>query len=163
MPRISLIVAMDKNRLIGRDNDLPWRLSNDLRHFKAITMGKPMIMGRKCFESIGKPLPGRRNIVLTRDAAWQAEGCEVTAGLEAALASASEADEVMIIGGAQIYALALPMAERLYLTRVHAELQGDTWFPELELDQWQELSRESYEPDARNEWPHSFIVLERRR
>lgn len=161
MPRISLIVAMDENGLIGRDNDLPWRLSSDLQHFKRVTMGKPMIMGRKCYESIGKPLPGRRNIVLTRDAGWRAEGVEVVCSLDEALRSTQDADEVMIVGGAQIYSLALPQVQRIHLTRVHARLEGDTWFPDLVDEEWQERSRESHPADERNEYPHSFMVLER--
>lgn len=161
MTRLSLIVAMDENRLIGCDNDLPWRLPNDLRHFKQVTMGKPIIMGRKSFESIGKPLPGRQNIVLTRDSTWQAEGCTVVTSLDAALAAAGDAEELMVIGGAQIYTQALDKADRVYLTYVHGSFEGDTWFPELATDQWREMSREKHPADERNAWPHSFAVLER--
>ena len=161
MPRISLIVAMDEAGLIGRDNDLPWRLSNDLRNFKQITMGKPIIMGRKCYESIGKPLPGRQNIVITRNADWTAVGCTVVASLDAAIAAAGDVEEVMIIGGAQIYALALPSTERLYLTRVHTRLEGDVRFPQFDLADWQQISCEPHAADDRNEWPHSFLVFDR--
>ena len=161
MTRLSLIVAMDENRLIGRDNDLPWRLPNDLRHFKQVTMGKPIIMGRTSFESIGKPLPGRQNIVLTRDSAWQAEGCTVVTSLDAALEAAGDAEELMVIGGAQVYTQALDKADRVYLTYVHGSFEGDTWFPELATEQWREISRDNHPADERNAWAHSFTVLER--
>lgn len=163
MPCISLIVAMDKRGLIGRDNGLPWHLPNDLRHFKEVTMGKPILMGRKSYESIGRPLPGRQNIVLTRDSQWQADGVDVTTSLEDALALAGTAEEVMVIGGAEVYALALPMAKRLYLTRIDAEFEGDTWFPALDLKQWDEIRSEVQQPDVKNPWRHRFITLERRR
>ncbi|MDX1497901.1 MAG: dihydrofolate reductase [Salinisphaeraceae bacterium] len=161
MSKISLIVAMDENDLIGRDNDLPWRLSNDLRHFKQVTMGKPLVMGRKCFESIGKPLPGRRNIVLTRDPVWQAQGVEVANDFEQALSMTADVDEVMIIGGAQIYAQALERVECIYLTRIHASFEGDTYFPAVDWQQWEEITREEHLADERNTWAHSFITLER--
>ncbi|MGB1581360.1 MAG: type 3 dihydrofolate reductase [Nevskiales bacterium] len=161
MSRISLIVAMDENNLIGRDNDLPWRLPNDLQYFKRVTMAKPLIMGRKCFDSIGKPLPGRRNIVLTRNDAWHAEGVELASSLDQALALTAGDKEVMVIGGAQIYAQALPRVERIYLTRVHNEFEGDTYFPEIDWQHWDEISREEHEADERNAWPHSFMTLQR--
>ncbi len=161
MTRLSLIVAMDENGLIGRDNDLPWRLPNDLRYFKQTTMGKPIVMGRKSYESIGKPLAGRQNIVLTRDPDWQAQGCTVVTGLDAAVQAAADAGEVMVIGGAQVYEQALPLAQRIYLTRIHARFEGDTWFPALPADQWREVSRQDHAADERNAWPHSFLVLER--
>lgn len=161
MARISLIVAMDENGLIGRDNGLPWRLPNDLKHFKQTTMGKPLIMGRKSFESIGRPLPGRRNIVLTRDPDWSAEGVEVAADINDAIALAGDVDEVMIIGGAQVYAQVLEHADRIYLTRVHERFDGDTHFPPVDWQQWDEISRQGQQPDERNAWPHSFITLQR--
>jgi dihydrofolate reductase len=123
-------------------------------------MGKPIIMGRKTFDSIGRPLPGRTNIVVTRDPAYQAEGCVVAHSIEAALAAAGEAEEVMIIGGADFYRQLLPRADRIYLTRIDAEIEGDTWFPELDAAQWRERSREDHVPDADNPYPYSFIVLE---
>jgi dihydrofolate reductase len=160
MAILSFVVAMARNRVIGKDNGLPWRLPADLRHFKVITMGKPIIMGRKTFDSIGRPLPGRTNIVVTRDPAYQAEGCVVAHSIEAALAAAGEAEEVMIIGGADFYRQLLPRADRIYLTRIDAEIEGDTWFPELDAAQWRERSREDHVPDADNPYPYSFIVLE---
>ncbi|HEY9198443.1 MAG TPA: type 3 dihydrofolate reductase [Gammaproteobacteria bacterium] len=158
---ISLIVAMDRNRLIGRGNALPWRLPADLRHFKAVTMGKPILMGRKTYESIGRPLPGRHNIVISRNPAFSAPGCTSAASLEAALAAAGEAAEVMVIGGAQLYAEALPRAQRIYLTRIDAGFDGDAWFPPLEADVWRECQRAEHAPDDDNPYPYTFLVLER--
>jgi len=160
---ISIIVAASTNNVIGANGDLPWRLSADLKHFKAITMGKPIVMGRKTWDSIGRPLPGRQNIVITRQADFVAEGCDVVASLEDAAAAAGDDEEVMIIGGSQIYLLALPMAERLYLTRVHAEVDGDTFFPEIDETQWRLIIDEPHEADERNEYPYSFRVFERER
>jgi dihydrofolate reductase len=160
MAIISFVVAMARNRVIGHDNGLPWRLPADLRHFKSVTMGKPIIMGRKTFESIGRPLPGRANIVVTRDPAYQAEGCVVAHSIEAALAAAGDAEEVMVIGGADFYRQLLPRADRIYLTLIDAEFAGDASFPELDPVQWQERSREDHAPDADNPYPYSFIVLE---
>ena len=142
----SLIVAVADNGVIGSTNQLPWRISADLKYFKHVTLGKPIIMGRLTFESIGKPLPGRTNIVMTRDTAWQADGVERARDLNEALAIAkkiaddSGLEEVMIIGGATIYREALPQADRLYLTRVHTEVDGDAFFPELDLSEWLETS-----------------------
>jgi len=144
MPRISLIVAMARNRVIGRDGALPWHLPEDLRHFRELTMGKPIVMGRLTHESIGRPLPGRDNIVVSRNREWSVPGCEVVGSLDAALERAAllaGADgEVMIIGGARIYAAALPRAERIYLTRVEDDIDGDTRFPELDTGVWQAVS-----------------------
>jgi dihydrofolate reductase len=165
--KLALIWAMSRNRVIGRNNALPWHLSEDLRYFKRVTMGKPIIMGRKTWESIGRPLPGRTNIVITRDQNFQAGGARVVHSLDDALRLAEHvgviegAEEVIVIGGAEIYALALPKAERLYLTQVHAEVEGDAWFPEFDLSQWQELSREEFKAEGPNPYPYSFIVLER--
>ena len=158
---ISLIVAMDRNRLIGRGNALPWDLPADLQHFKATTMAKPVIMGRKTYESIGRPLPGRHNIVISRNAAFAAPGCTVVASLEAALTAAGAVAEIMIIGGAQLYAEALPRARRIYLTRIDADFDGDAWFPALDTVVWRECQREEHLPDERNPHPYSFLVLER--
>ncbi|MDX9707208.1 MAG: dihydrofolate reductase [Azospira sp.] len=143
MSIVSLIAAMDRRRLIGRDNALPWRLPEDLRHFKATTLGKPVIMGRKTWESLGRPLPGRRNIVVSRHPDYVAEGGETATSLPAALALAGEADEVFIIGGADIYRQALPLAQRLHLTEIDAEFAGDAWFPEFPLAEWREAARET--------------------
>ena len=160
--RISLIAALARNRVIGRDNQLPWRLSADLKHFKALTMGKPIVMGRKTWESIGKPLPGRTNIVVTRDSGFTAEGCCVMHSIEAALVAAKDAEEVMIMGGANLYAQLLPRADRLYLTEVQADVSGDAWFPEITEIQWRELERESHRADENNEFDYDFVVLERK-
>jgi len=159
--RIALIAALTENRVIGRDNQLPWRISADLKHFKALTMGKPIVMGRKTWESIGRPLPGRKNIVVTRDTAYQAEGCQVVHSIEQALDTAGEVDEVMIIGGAGLYRQTLGRADRLYLTRVKAEVDGDTWFPEIDPQQWHELACESHSADENNEHDYDFVILER--
>ncbi len=125
---ISIIVAASANNVIGVKGDLPWRLSDDLKRFKAITMGKPIVMGRKTWDSIGRPLPGRQNIVITRQTGFVAEGCDVVTSADEAIAATAGADEVMVIGGSQVYSLFLPNAERLYLTRVHAEVAGDAFF-----------------------------------
>ena len=160
MAIISFVVAMARNGVIGKDNQLPWRLPADLRHFKAVTMGKPIIMGRKTFDSIGRPLPGRTNIVVTRDPAYSSEGCVVVHSIEEALAAAGAAEEVMIIGGADFYRQLLPRADRIYLTLIDAEVEGDTWFSELDPARWPERSREDHVADADNPYPYSFIVLE---
>lgn len=158
--RVSLIVAVAKNGVIGRDGDLPWRIPADLGFFKQTTMGKPIVMGRKTWASIGRALPGRTNIVLTRDRQFQAEGATVVADFDAALAAAGEAAEVMVIGGAEVYAMALPHASRIYLTEVHAAPEGDTYLPEFSRDDWCETAREDHE--AEGETPaFSFVTLER--
>lgn len=165
--KLALIWAMSRNRVIGRNNALPWHLSEDLRYFKRVTMGKPIIMGRKTWESIGRPLPGRTNIVITRDQNFQAAGVRVVHSLDDALRLAEHisviegAEEAVVIGGAEIYALALPKAERLYLTQVHADVEGDAWFPEFDQSLWQELAREDFAAEEPNPYPYSFIVLER--
>jgi dihydrofolate reductase len=162
-----MIVAMAQNRVIGINNKLPWYLPNDLKYFKQVTMGKPIIMGRKTFESIGKPLPGRTNIIITRNADWQAEGVKVAHSLEQAyqLAEAiAEIDgqkELMIIGGDQIYQSSLSDVDRIYLTKVHAEVNGDAWFPEVDWSQWLELGREDFAAEGPNPYDYSFIVYER--
>ena len=159
---ISLIVAMDRRGVIGAGGDLPWRLSDDLKQFKAITMGKPIIMGRKTHESIGRPLPGRRNIVLTRQRGYTAQGCVVVHDVEDALAACAGAEEIMVMGGATLYEQFLPRAGRIYLTRVEAEVNGDTWFPPFDESAWNEVERQDRQADARNEYPVSFQVLERK-
>ena len=161
--RIALIVAMAENRVIGRNNQLPWRIPADLRHFKALTLGKPVIMGRKTYESIGRPLPGRDNIVVTADSGYQAEGCQVVHSVEQALEAAGSCEEAMIIGGANLYRQTLENADRLYLTLVKAEPEGDTWFPEIELQQWREIERQAHTADENNEYDYDFVVLERAR
>ena len=159
--KISVIVAMADNGVIGNKNRLPWHLPADLKHFKATTMGKPIIMGRKTWESIGRPLPGRTNIVVTRDPDYVADGCVVVHGIDAALAAAADDDEVMVIGGAEFYRQVLPRASTLYLTLVHDSFEGDAFFPELDGREWRELTREDFEPDADNPHAYSFVELER--
>jgi dihydrofolate reductase len=161
---ISLIVAMDRNRLIGNKNQLPWHLPADLAHFKQVTMGKPIIMGRKTYESIGRPLPGRTNIVLTRDEGYQADGIVLTGSLENALdlAASEGAEEVMIIGGSNIYAQALDHSGRLYLTLVDAEYEGDAWFPEIDMEKWQQVSTEAHSADEKNPVDYRFMIFEKK-
>lgn len=160
MPRLSLIAAMSRNRVIGRDNAMPWHLSADLKHFKAVTMGKPVIMGRKTFESIGRPLPGRQNIIISRQPGFAAAGCSMAASLEQALAACSGAEEVFVIGGSEIYRLALPAADRLHLTEIDADFEGDTHFPAINAAEWRESSRDSH---AAGETPfaYAFVVYDR--
>ena len=160
-PRVSLVVAMARNGVIGRDNALPWRLPEDLRRFKAATMGKPILMGRRTFDSIGHPLPGRLNLVLTRDHTWSAPGVLVVHSLEQALAQSAGAEELMVIGGADVYRLALPYTQRIYLTRVDAQVPGDTYFPTLEPGHWVEVAAERYPQDERHSYPLTFVTLER--
>jgi dihydrofolate reductase len=160
--KISLVVAMAANRVIGRDKGLPWYLPADLQHFKRITMGKPILMGRRTWESIGRPLPGRTSIVITRDTGYDAPGCIVVHSIEAALKAAAEcSDEAMVIGGADFYRQVLPRAETIYLTRIHADFEGDTFFPELDASEWREVERSDCEPDGKNAYPYSFIRLDR--
>ena len=158
---LSTIVAASENNVIGKDNQLLWHLPDDLKHFKRTTKGHHVIAGRKTFESQGKPLPHRTNIIVTRNPDYRAEGCIVVNSLDRALELAQADDEPFIIGGEQIYRMALPLVERIYLTRVHAEFEGDTFFPELDMDQWKEISREYYSKDERNEYPFSIIILDR--
>ena len=157
---ISLIVAASENGVIGRDGDLPWRQSDDLRRFKAVTMGKPIVMGRKTWESIGRPLPGRQNIVVSRQPGLEIEGVDVVASPAGAIDVAAGASEIMIIGGSEIYTLFLPLADRVYLTRVHADVEGDARFPELD-DDWQLVSVERHAADDNNDHDMSFRVYER--
>lgn len=162
-PSINLIVAYNKQRVIGKDNDMPWRLPADLAYFKRTTMGCPIIMGRKTRESLGpRPLPGRLNIAISRDTEFQAEGTSVVQSLDEAIALAQEeaVDKVFIIGGGQIYQLALPQADYLYATEIQADMEGDTYFPELEPQQWQEISREPQEPQ--NGLAFDFVVYQRK-
>ena len=159
---ISLVVAASTNNVIGVAGDLPWHLSDDLKRFKALTMGKPIVMGRKTFESIGRALPGRQNIVITRQQDFVAEGCDVVTSIDAAIAITVDADEVMVIGGGEIYRLFLPLAERIYLTRVNVEVEGDTLFPDLDPASWQELSREEHSASESNDHDFSILTYSRR-
>ncbi len=160
---ISLIAAMGSNRVIGVDNGLPWRLPADLRRFRQITMGHPVLMGRKTHESIGRPLPGRTNIVLTGQRDYRAEGCCVVHTINEALAACDLADEAMVIGGASFYAQMLERAERMYLTYIHHRFEGDEYFPIFDSSQWQECGREDFGPDAENPFSYSFVRLQRDR
>lgn len=165
--KLALIVAMAENRVIGINNNLPWHLSEDLKYFKRVTMGKPIIMGRKTFESIGRPLPGRTNIVVTRNPAYQAEGIKVVHSLGEATKLAESItfidgmEEAMVIGGAELYGQALPEADRIYLTQVHAKVHGDAWFPEFDIDEWRQVAREDFEAVEPNPFDYSFIVLDK--
>lgn len=160
-PRITFVVAMAENRVIGRDNDLPWRLPDDMRHFVALTRGKPIVMGRKNFESIGRALPKRLNIVMTRDPEWQADGCEVVHSAEDALAVAGDAEEIAIIGGADIYRAFLPMADCIELTRVRTEVPGDTVFPVFEGPEWRCTQTTHHPADAEHAYAMDFETWER--
>lgn len=166
-PKVTLVVAMAANGVIGRGGVLPWRLPADLRRFKADTLGKPIVMGRKTFESIGRPLPGRLNIVLTRCAdalaGHRAAGVTVVEHWDEVLQAAGVAPEIMVIGGAEIYALSLPMADNLLLTRVEADIDGDTRFPPLDAAQWRQTERDFRPADAENPYPLRFLSLQRQR
>lgn len=153
---------MAANGVIGRDGGLPWRLPDDLKRFKAITMGKPILMGRRTYESLGRPLPGRDNLVLTRDRAWCSPGCRVVHSLDEALAAAGAAAEVMVIGGAEIYRLAWPRLERLELTEVHGDVEGDTHLDLFDPADWREVARAHHPGDERHAFAFSFVTLERR-
>ena len=157
MTRLSLIVAMDKNRLIGSNNQLPWHLPADLAFFKRTTMGKPILMGRKTFESIGRPLPGRQNIVISRNPAFQAPGCDLADNIDAALALCEKAEEAMLIGGASLYEQAFAKVSTLYITRIHDSFDGDTWFPEFDEVDWALAEQENYGADGANPHDYSFL------
>ena len=160
--RITLIWAMSDDRVIGIGNRLPWKLPADMRWFRRHTLGKPVIMGRKTFESFGgRPLPDRTNIVVTRDPAYRAEGAVVVHSIDEALSQAGEADEVMVIGGANLYEQMLPRADRLCMTLVHGRFEGDAWFPEFDLKGWRETERQEHPADEKNPYPCSFVILER--
>ena len=161
IPSLTLIAALARNRVIGRDNRLPWRLPADLRFFKHITQGKPLLMGRRTWESIGRPLPGRRMIVLSRDPAYHAPGCAIARSLEEALAQTGAADELMVIGGAALYQQTLPLVERLYLTRIDADVAGDVRFPEWDEQDWRLAWEEAHPADADHAWPYRFQRWER--
>lgn len=159
---LSFVVAMAQNRVIGLENGLPWHLPNDLKFFKRITMGKPMVMGRKTHESIGRPLPGRTNIIVTHSFDYSSQGCIVVHSIEEALAAVEAAEEVTIIGGASLYEQTLPQADRIYLTLVHGLPEGDAWFPEFNWGDWEEVWREDHPADERHVFPYSFIRLDRK-
>jgi dihydrofolate reductase len=160
-PRVSVIAALAKNRVIGIENRLPWKLPEDLAHFKALTLNHPILMGRKTFESLGRPLPGRTNIVITRKPDYRPDGCRVADSIPAALDLCAEADEVFFIGGADLYAQAIPLADRLYLTEVDIEAVGDAWFPDYDRSAFREVSRESRRSEKGDTLAFDFVVYER--
>ncbi len=160
-PIISLIAAMAHDRVIGVGNTLPWNLPQEMKHFRQVTRGKPVIAGRKTFESIGRPLPDRKNIIITRDQNYEFSGCLVVHSLPAALAACQEAPEIMIIGGADIYRQALPMAHRLYLTFIDLTIAGDAFFPEWDATQWQEVSRQHVPASAEGEPSFDLVQYDR--
>ncbi|MEO6852252.1 MAG: dihydrofolate reductase [Mucilaginibacter sp.] len=156
----TIVVAIGENNAIGKDNQLLWYLPADLKHFKDITSGHTVIMGRKTFDSVGKPLPRRRNIIVTRQKIT-IDGCEVVNSVEDALALCAGEEEVFIIGGAEIYKLSMHLTDRIYLTIVHQKFDADTYFPEINYEEWKETAREDHQPDEKNKLPYSFITLER--
>ena len=156
-PIISLIAAMAKNRIIGKDNQMPWHLPADLGHFKAVTLGKPIIMGRKTYESIGRPLPGRTNIVMSRDKDYKIEGCKTVTSLEDAIKLVQDVDEIMIIGGGFLYTQCIPQADKLYLTFIDLDVEGDTQFPQFEHLSLIELKREKHIKDEKNPYDYEFV------
>jgi len=159
-PRIAIIAALARNRVIGRGNRLPWHLPDDLRHFKRLTLGRPIIMGRRTWESLPGLLPDRTHLVVTRDPSYRADGAVVVGSLDEALGAAG-GEEALVVGGAQLYALALPRASRLYLTLVDAEVEGDVFFPAMDPAAWREVAREPHAADERHAYPFAFVTLER--
>jgi dihydrofolate reductase len=161
-PRVTLILARARNGVIGAKGGLPWHLPEDLAFFKRTTMGHPIVMGRKTWESIGRPLPGRRSIVVTRDRNFAAAGAEVVHSLDEAVALCSDSDEIFVIGGAQLYAEALPLADRLLLTEIHADFEGDTMLPALSMREWNEVGREPHLPTGTRAFGFDFVDFRRR-
>jgi dihydrofolate reductase len=159
--KISLIVAMSSNHAIGLNNQMPWHLSADLKRFKQITMGNPIIMGRLTFESIGRPLPGRTNIIVSRNPAYRPEGCVVANGAETAISHGCQlADEVFVIGGSTLYEATLPIADTLYITQINQDFDGDTFFPDFDRSHWTEVEREDVVDDAKVSFSYSFLKLQ---
>lgn len=161
-PRVSLLVAMAHNRVIGKANTLPWHLPADLQHFKSLTMGHHIVMGRKTYESIGKPLPGRISVVVSRNAHYVQPGVVVVNSLEAAILACSDDDEIFVIGGAEIYRQAIALADRIYLTEIDAGISGDAYFTELDPALWTESARTSHTPDEKNRHAYDFVIYDRR-
>jgi len=159
---ISMIVAMAENRAIGKDNDLLWHLPDDFKHFKSVTMGKPILMGRKTYESIGKPLPGRENIVITRDKNFSADGTTLVNSIPDALEASEQYDEVMVIGGASFYEQMLPVANRLYITVVQATFAADAFFPDINLDEWDVIEQSEHAADEKHAYAFSFITYQKK-
>jgi dihydrofolate reductase len=160
--RLSIIVAMAKNRVIGNNNTLPWHLPADLKHFKALTMGHHIVMGRKTYESIGKPLPGRISVVVTRNAKLKIKGCITANSLEQAIKTCGNDAEIFVIGGAELYRQAIDLADRIYLTEIDADISGDAYFTEFDGKSWRETERESHKPDEKNAYPYHFVVYDRK-
>lgn len=163
-PKISFVVAMDRNRLIGAGDGLPWRLPDEMRRFKEITMGHPVLMGRKTYESIPdkfRPLAGRTNIVLTRQEDYEAPGCVVVHDLDEAISAVDPQEELMVIGGAKVFVDLLPIVDRLYLTEIDGEYSGDVFFPNFDQAEWREVDRQDHEQDERHDSPFTFLVLDR--
>jgi len=158
---LSLIAAMDNNRLIGKDNDLPWHLPADLQHFKSVTMNKPILMGRKTYDSIGRPLPGRQNIVITRSDI-EIEGVTVVNSIDEAIVAAKDAEEVMVIGGSSIYELVLPEVQRMYLSYVEGEFEGDAWFPEFDENEWKIMDEKVQAADEKNAHACRFVTYDKK-
>lgn len=161
-PTISIIVAIGRNRVVGVNNKLPWDLPADMEHFREVTKGKPVIMGQKTFESIGKPLPGRTNVILTLDKGFSIEGCVVANSIDEALAEVKDAREIMIIGGVSIYKQFLPLADRMYLTLIDGDFDGDAFFPEFDWSDWDITERNENAPDKDNSYPYAFLTLQRK-
>ncbi|MFS0670373.1 dihydrofolate reductase [Peribacillus frigoritolerans] len=160
---ISLIVAMDQNRVIGKNNKLPWHLPADLQYFKKVTMGHPIVMGRKTFESIGRVLPGRENVIVTRNQEFKAEGCVVLHDIaEIKMFADNHEEEVFVIGGAEIFKEILPFTDRLYITEIHETFEGDTFFPEIDENEWDEISSNPGNIDEKNRFAHDFIILQKK-
>ena len=157
--QISIIVALSENNVIGSENSLPWKLSADLKRLKSITMGHHLIMGRRTWESLGRALPGRTNVVITSQKDFKAEDAEVVHSLDEALKISSGDDEVFIFGGGKIFKEAMPLVKKIYMTRVHANIKGDTYFPTLNMNEWNESVRENFNADEKNQFDYSFITL----
>jgi len=160
--RLSIVVAMDDNRLIGKGNGLPWHLPADLAYFKKITTDNSILMGRNTYDSIGKPLPNRRNIVITRNSEISIKGCEVVNTIEKALSITKDEEEVMIIGGANLFEQLLPNVSRLYITHIEGEFEGETYFPNYDENEWFDVSRESHQPDEKNNYAYQFSIMDRK-
>lgn len=158
---ISFVAAMSRNRVIGKNNALPWSMPADMKRFRDVTRGKPVIMGRKTFESIGHPLPDRTNIIITHDTGFTADGCTIAHSLEEAITSVGEAEEAMVIGGSSVFQQFLPYAKRMYLTIIDEDIEGDALFPEFDKNEWREQERITYEPDEKNKYRYVFLTLER--
>jgi len=160
---ISFVAAMGRNKAIGKDNSLPWKLPADMKHFKDLTKGKPVIMGRKTYESIGKPLPNRKNIILTRDKNYKSKQCIVVHSVEEALSAAGSSEEAMVIGGSQVYHKFLPRTNKMYLTIIGADFEGDAYFPDYDKRDWKETHCEKHNADEENKFSYTFLTLERKK